>query len=148
METMINDAIEPYVSVNTQTFTDTQKAQARSNIGAGTSSFSGNYNDLTNKPDVADTGVKVFTVSCSSLTWSSSSNASGYAVDGQYQALYIDEGINTYKYVIGAVYDDGTDPFSQYGLKDISVRLYGLSQFMILSNIMYTTGTIKILAVK
>lgn len=52
METMINDAIEPYVSVNTQTFTDTQKAQARSNIGAGTSSFSGNYNDLTNKPTI------------------------------------------------------------------------------------------------
>lgn len=52
METTINDALKPYVSVNTQTFTDTQKAQARSNIGAGTSSFSGNYNDLTNKPTI------------------------------------------------------------------------------------------------
>lgn len=33
-----------------QTLTDPQKAQARANIGAGTSSFSGSYNDLTNKP--------------------------------------------------------------------------------------------------
>ena len=29
------------------------KQQARTNIGAGTSSFSGNYNDLTNKPSLA-----------------------------------------------------------------------------------------------
>lgn len=34
-----------------QDLTDTQKQQARDNIGAGTSSFSGSYNDLTNKPD-------------------------------------------------------------------------------------------------
>lgn len=33
-----------------QTLTDEQKAQARSNIGAGESGFSGDYNDLTNKP--------------------------------------------------------------------------------------------------
>lgn len=33
-----------------QSLTSTQKAQARTNIGAGTSSFSGDYNDLTNKP--------------------------------------------------------------------------------------------------
>ena len=31
-----------------QSLTSTQKAQARTNIGAGTSSFSGSYNDLTN----------------------------------------------------------------------------------------------------
>ena len=35
-----------------QTLTDEQKAQARRNIGAGTSSFSGSYNDLTNKPTI------------------------------------------------------------------------------------------------
>lgn len=33
-----------------QSLTSAQKAQARTNIGAGTSSFSGDYNDLTNKP--------------------------------------------------------------------------------------------------
>lgn len=35
-----------------QNLTNTQKAQARSNIGAGTSSFSGSYTDLTNKPTI------------------------------------------------------------------------------------------------
>ena len=35
-----------------QGLTDTEKSNARANIGAGTSSFSGNYNDLTNKPTI------------------------------------------------------------------------------------------------
>lgn len=34
-----------------QSLTDEQKAQARENIGAGTSSFSGSYNDLTDAPE-------------------------------------------------------------------------------------------------
>lgn len=34
-----------------QSLTDKQKAQARTNIGAGTSSFSGSYNDLTDAPE-------------------------------------------------------------------------------------------------
>lgn len=33
-----------------QTLTDAQKSQARTNIGAGTSNFSGSYNDLSSKP--------------------------------------------------------------------------------------------------
>ena len=33
-----------------QTLSEAQKAQARQNIGAGTSDFSGDYDDLTNKP--------------------------------------------------------------------------------------------------
>lgn len=37
-----------------QTLTDEQKAQARTNIGAGTSSFSGSYNDLTDKPTIPE----------------------------------------------------------------------------------------------
>lgn len=40
------------VKTTVQTLTDAQKSQARTNIGAGTSSFSGNYNDLTNKPSI------------------------------------------------------------------------------------------------
>lgn len=36
-----------------QSLTDEQKAQARTNIGAGTSDFSGSYNDLTDKPDIS-----------------------------------------------------------------------------------------------
>lgn len=35
-----------------QSLTDEQKTQARENIGAGTSSFSGSYNDLTSKPTI------------------------------------------------------------------------------------------------
>lgn len=41
-----------YVKYTAQTLTDAQKSQARSNIGAGTSNFSGNYNDLSNKPTI------------------------------------------------------------------------------------------------
>lgn len=36
----------------TQTLTDAQKKQARTNIGAGTSNFSGSYNDLTDQPNI------------------------------------------------------------------------------------------------
>lgn len=39
-------------TVGSQGLTDTEKANARANIGAGTSSFSGNYNDLNNKPTI------------------------------------------------------------------------------------------------
>lgn len=45
------------VKYTEQTLTEDQKAQARMNIGAGTSSFDGNYNSLTNKP-VVDTEMK------------------------------------------------------------------------------------------
>lgn len=43
------------VKYTEQTLNDTQKAQARKNIGAGTSNFSGAYNDLTGKPTVDTT---------------------------------------------------------------------------------------------
>ena len=44
-----NNAVKYTASQN---LTDAQKQQARTNIGAGTSSFSGNYNDLANKPTI------------------------------------------------------------------------------------------------
>ena len=40
------------VKTTAQSLTDAQKAQARTNIGAGTSSFSGAYDDLTGKPTI------------------------------------------------------------------------------------------------
>lgn len=46
-------------TVANQGLSSTEQANARDNIGAGSSSFSGSYNDLTNKPDlktVATTG--------------------------------------------------------------------------------------------
>ena len=50
----LNDALNntPWVSYEEQELTTLQKTQARKNIGAGTSSFSGSYTDLTNKPTI------------------------------------------------------------------------------------------------
>ena len=42
------------VKTTPQSLTDTQKQQARTNIGAGTSNFSGSYDDLSNKPTIPD----------------------------------------------------------------------------------------------
>lgn len=39
-------------TVASQGLTDTEKSNARTNIGAGTSSFDGNYNNLSNKPTI------------------------------------------------------------------------------------------------
>lgn len=46
------DVVTNAVKTTAQTLTDAQKAQARTNIGAGTSSFSGAYDDLTGKPTI------------------------------------------------------------------------------------------------
>lgn len=48
---------EDTVKYTEQTLTNAQKEQARSNIGAGTSNFSGSYNDLTNKPNIPAASV-------------------------------------------------------------------------------------------
>lgn len=46
------DVVTNAVKTTTQTLTEAQKQQARTNIGAGTSSFDGDYNSLTNKPTI------------------------------------------------------------------------------------------------
>ena len=46
-------------TVANQGLNNTEKSNARANIGAGTSSFSGNYNDLTNKPAIPSRRVLV-----------------------------------------------------------------------------------------
>lgn len=65
-------------TVASQGLSDTEKSNARTNIGAGTSNFSGSYNDLTNKPTIPTvndatltiqkngTTVKTFTANASS----------------------------------------------------------------------------------
>lgn len=45
-------ALYPTVNYTAQSLTSAQKAQARLNIGAGTSDFSGDYRDLSNKPTI------------------------------------------------------------------------------------------------
>lgn len=42
------------VKTTEQTLTDAQKLQARTNIGAGTSNFSGSYNDLKDQPTIPE----------------------------------------------------------------------------------------------
>lgn len=49
---MVDRKVDRCVSIDSQTLSDTLKAQARTNIGAGTSNFSGSYNDLTNTPTI------------------------------------------------------------------------------------------------
>ena len=48
------DVVTNAVKTTTQALTDAQKQQARNNIGAGTSNFSGSYDDLSNKPTIPD----------------------------------------------------------------------------------------------
>lgn len=43
-----------------QSLTDVQKQQARTNIGAGTSNFSGNYADLTNAPKILQANWEMY----------------------------------------------------------------------------------------
>lgn len=49
-------------TVANQGLSDTEKSNARTNIGAGTSSFSGSYNDLTNKPTIPSVGNGTITI--------------------------------------------------------------------------------------
>lgn len=49
-ETLETKIPENILTYSEQNLTNEEKTQARANIGAGTSDFSGNYNDLTDKP--------------------------------------------------------------------------------------------------
>ena len=108
------------VGYESQSLSDTQKAQARTNIGAGTSNFSGNYNDLTNKP----TGLATETyVSGQISTHNTSTTAHSDirklipSIDGLASEEYVDnkvaamvdsapETLNTLKELAAALGDD------------------------------------------
>ena len=49
-------------TVANQGLSNTEKSNARANIGAGTSSFSGSYNDLSNKPTIPTVGNGTITI--------------------------------------------------------------------------------------
>lgn len=53
-------------TVASQGLTDTEKSNARANIGAGTSSFSGSYNDLSSRPTLGTAAEKNSTTSVTS----------------------------------------------------------------------------------
>lgn len=63
-----------------QTLTTAQKSQARTNIGAGTSSFSGAYNDLTGKPSIPAQPTFVASFTLTSGGW----NNKQYSLEATY----------------------------------------------------------------
>ena len=102
-----NNAVKYTASQN---LTDAQKEQARTNIGAGTSSFSGSWNDLTDKPD------KPFKPANKSYLTFSSPNSFTLAVnnatknwDGTLEYFASDRTWTTWNgtNALSAVYDDG-----------------------------------------
>lgn len=88
---------EDAVTYTAQTLTEEQKTQARANICAGTSNFSGSYNDLSNKPN-----IPVATVIDATLTKSgqaADAKAAGDAIGTLYGKI-ADDRINLEKYNI------------------------------------------------
>ena len=75
---------EDAVTYTAQTLTDGQKTQARANIGAGTSNFSGLYNDLPDKPNIPAATVIDTTLTKSGQA--ADAKAAGDAIRGKIDA--------------------------------------------------------------
>ena len=75
-------AADNAVKYTSQSLTDAQKKQARTNIGAGTSNFSGNYKDLADKPDIPD-AVSIVQSTGESTSSVMSQKATTNAVNGR-----------------------------------------------------------------
>lgn len=67
-------------TVASQDLTDTEKSNARANIGAGTSSFSGSYNDLSNKPTIPAAAANG-TYTVKTLVGSTTTNVSDFTAN-------------------------------------------------------------------
>lgn len=67
-------------TVASQGLTDTEKSNARINIGAGTSSFSGSYNDLSNKPTIPAAAANG-TYTVKTLVGSTTTNVSDFTAN-------------------------------------------------------------------
>lgn len=67
-------------TVASQDLSDTEKANARANIGAGTSSFSGSYNDLSNKPTIPAAAANG-TYTVKTLVGSTTTNVSDFTAN-------------------------------------------------------------------
>ena len=75
---------EDAVTYTAQTLTEEQKTQARANIGAGTSNFSGLYNDLPDKPNIPAASVIDTTLSKSGQA--ADAKAAGDAIEKKIDA--------------------------------------------------------------
>lgn len=83
---------EDAVTYTAQTLTEEQKTQARANIGAGTSNFSGSYNDLTNKPNIPAASVIDTTLTKSGQA--ADSKAAGDAIREKLDATALPTAVN------------------------------------------------------
>lgn len=83
---------EDAVTYTAQTLTEEQKTQARANIGAGTSNFSGSYNDLTNKPNIPAASVIDTTLTKSGQA--ADAKAAGDAIANKLDATALPTAVN------------------------------------------------------
>lgn len=83
---------EDAVTYTAQTLTEEQKTQARANIGAGTSNFSGSYNDLSNKPNIPAASVIDTTLSKSGQA--ADAKAAGDAIEKKLDKTALPTAIN------------------------------------------------------
>lgn len=83
---------EDAVTYTAQTLTEEQKTQARANIGAGTSNFSGSYNDLTHKPNIPAASVIDTTLSKSGQA--ADAKAAGDAIKKKLDATALPTAVN------------------------------------------------------
>ena len=83
---------EDAVTYTAQTLTEEQKTQARANIGAGTSNFSGSYNDLNDQPNIPAATVIDTTLSKSGQA--ADAKAAGDAIGKKLDATALPTAIN------------------------------------------------------
>ena len=83
---------EDAVTYTAQTLTEEQKTQARANIGAGTSNFSGLYNDLPDKPNIPAATVIDATLSKSGQA--ADAKAAGDAIEKKLDATALPTAVN------------------------------------------------------
>ena len=83
---------EDAVTYTAQTLTEEQKTQARANIGAGTSNFSGSYNDLNDQPNIPAATVIDTTLSKSGQA--ADAKAAGDAIGQKLDATALPTAVN------------------------------------------------------
>lgn len=83
---------EDAVTYTAQTLTEEQKTQARANIGAGTSNFSGSYNDLNDQPNIPAATVIDTTLSKSGQA--ADAKAAGDAIAQKLDATALPTAVN------------------------------------------------------
>ena len=109
-------------TVASQGLSDTEKSNARANIGAGTSNFSGSYNDLTNKPTIPTVNNATLTIqkngtNVQTFTANQSTNATAnITVPTKVSELTNDSGYKTGTYAGSS--SDGGDATRALAVKD------------------------------